>query len=243
VPSKYTGASRTPLIVALHGLGGNEDGMVDNYGKRLPALAEQYGYIVASPLGYRVDGGYGYGVGAAPADPVARRRTELSEADVMAVVDLMKKHYKIDENRIYLMGHSMGAIGTWRLAAKYPDVWRRSACSRARAPATVERMKHIPQIVVHGDADPTVSVQGSRAMVAELKRLGVEHSIEVPRGDTATSSSRTSRRWCSSSRRIERRRPRRHHSAEPSTHVAQGFSVPCFRSARLWPCAGKRAPE
>ena len=33
-------------------------------------------------------------------------------------------------------------------------------------------MKAIPQIVVHGDADPTVSVAGSRTMVAEMKNLG-----------------------------------------------------------------------
>ncbi len=35
----------------------------------------------------------------------------------------MKKHYAIDSDRIYLTGHSMGAIGTWHLAPKYPDVW------------------------------------------------------------------------------------------------------------------------
>jgi dipeptidyl aminopeptidase/acylaminoacyl peptidase len=45
-------------------------------------------------------------------------------------------------------------------------------------------MKAIPQIVVHGDADPTVNVSGSRAMVAELKRLGAEVTyIEVPGGN------------------------------------------------------------
>jgi dipeptidyl aminopeptidase/acylaminoacyl peptidase len=36
---------------------------------------------------------------------------------------------------------------------------------------------------VHGDADPTVNVSGSRTMVAKLKALGVEHKyIEVPGG-------------------------------------------------------------
>ena len=32
-------------------------------------------------------------------------------------------------------------------------------------------MKHIPEVVVHGDADNTVPVSGSRNMVAEMKKL------------------------------------------------------------------------
>jgi predicted esterase len=41
-------------------------------------------------------------------------------------------------------------------------------------PETVARMKAIPQFVVHGDADPTVAVAGSRAMVAEMRTLGAD---------------------------------------------------------------------
>ena len=37
---------------------------------------------------------------------------------------------------------------------------------------------------MHGDADPTVSVNGSRAMVAAMKKLGVDYRyIEVPGGN------------------------------------------------------------
>jgi acetyl esterase/lipase len=37
--------------------------------------------------------------------------------------------------------------------------------------------------LVHGDADRTAPVEASRAMVAELKSLGVEHEyVEVPGG-------------------------------------------------------------
>ena len=41
----------------------------------------------------------------------------------MQVLARVRQHYKIDDSRIYLMGHSMGAIGTWFLGAKYPDIW------------------------------------------------------------------------------------------------------------------------
>ena len=184
VPTTYTKARAYPLIIALHGLGGTEDTMFDGYGKRLPVLAEQRGYIVAAPLGYRVDGAYGWGLANPPEDPALRRRQGYSEQDVMQVLQRVKQQYSIDEGRIYLMGHSMGAIGTWKIAAKYPDIWAALGPIAGRGtPETVEKMRHIPQVVVHGDADPTVNVEGSRTMVAEMQRLGVDVKyIEVPGG-------------------------------------------------------------
>ena len=184
VPKAYNGTKAFPLIVALHGLGATEDSMFDSYSRRVPALAEERGYIVVAPLGYRVDGFYGSNILAAT-DPIARRRTELSEQDVMDVLRRTRDQYKIDDSRIYLMGHSMGAIGTWAIAAKYPEIWAAlGPISGMGSPATVERMRHIPQVVVHGDNDPTVNVNGSRTMVAEMKKLGVEVKyIEVPGGN------------------------------------------------------------
>lgn len=185
VPSAYDRSKPIPVIVALHGLGGSEASFFEAYEKRLPALAEKHGYLLVAPLGYRPDGFYGWGVGEPPADPAARQLQERSEQDVMEVLARVKRDYRVDESRIYLMGHSMGAIGTWRLAAKYPDIWAAiGVVSGSGAPSTVERMKGIPQIVVHGDKDPTVPVNGSRVMVAEMKRLGAEvQYIEVPGGD------------------------------------------------------------
>ena len=184
VPKAYTGAKAFPLIVALHGLGGTEDSFFDNYDKALPPLAEQHGYIVAAPIGYRVDGFYGWGIGAQRMDAATQRLRELSEQDVMQVLQRVKRQYRIDENRIYLMGHSMGGIGTWAIAPKYPDIWAAIApLSGIGSPESVERIRHIPEIIVHGDADPTVDVASSRLMVEKLKALGVEHKyIEVPGG-------------------------------------------------------------
>ena len=185
VPSSYTASKAAPLIIALHGLGGTEDSFFDAYGKQLPALAERRGYIVAAPLGYRVDGGYGWGLGAPPTDPAARRLAELSEDDVMHVLAEVRRNYNVDPRRIYLMGHSMGAIGTWKLAPKDPTTWAAlGAFSGQGVPATVERMRDVPEFVVHGDADPTVNVAGSRAMVAAMKAHGVDvQYIEVPGGN------------------------------------------------------------
>jgi poly(3-hydroxybutyrate) depolymerase len=184
VPTTYNGTKAFPLIIALHGLGGTEDSFFDGYEKKLPPLAESHGYIVAAPLGYRVDGSYGWGLGTPPADPNTKRTQDFSEQDVMQVLARVRQLYKIDDSRIYLMGHSMGAIGTWKLAPKNPDLFAAIATfAGSGAPATLERIATMPEFIVHGDADPTVNVAGSRAMVAKLKTLGTDFKyIEVPGG-------------------------------------------------------------
>jgi poly(3-hydroxybutyrate) depolymerase len=184
VPAGYSSSRTFPLIVALHGLGGTEDSFFTGYNGEMAKLAEQHGYIVAAPLGFRVDGSYGWGLGNPPADPATRRVQDNSEKDVMQVLQLVRQQYRIDDARIYLMGHSMGAIGTWKIAPKFPDLWASiGTFAGSGAPATLERIKHIPEFVVHGDADATVSVQGSRAMVEKAKELGIEVKyIEVPGG-------------------------------------------------------------
>jgi len=184
VPSTYNGSKAYPLVVLLHGLGGTEDSFFDGYDKKVPPLAEQHGVIVAAPLGYRVDGSYGWGFGNPPADPATRRLQDLSEQDVMRTLQLVRQQYKIDDARIYLGGHSMGAIGTWKLAPKTPEIWAAIAMfAGSGIPATLERIKQVPEFVVHGDADATVNVQGSRTMVAKAKELGIDVTyVEVPGG-------------------------------------------------------------
>jgi predicted esterase len=182
VPSSYKGDRNYPLLIALHGNGLTEDYFFTLMGEPLQKLAEERGYIVAAPLGYRVDGGYGYNNGSRPAEDLPK--LALSEKDVMHVLDLMKKNYKIDDARIYVGGHSMGGSGSWYLAPKYSSIWAGLATfAGGVTPATAPQVKHIPQFVVHGDADTTAPVERSRTMVAELKRLGIEHQyVEVPGG-------------------------------------------------------------
>src|SRR5262249_41645357 len=63
VSSKVRKDKKAPLIVALHGLGGDQNTMVrETY--RTVELAEQGGYILVSPMGYNSGGWYGIPVGA-----------------------------------------------------------------------------------------------------------------------------------------------------------------------------------
>jgi poly(3-hydroxybutyrate) depolymerase len=184
LPTAYSARKPLPLVIALHGLGATEDSFFESYGGTLPKLAEQRGYIIAAPLGYRVDGGYGVALSGGN-DPAATRARTLSEQDVLEVLAAVRKQYAVDGSRVYLMGHSMGAIGTWAIAAKTPTQWSALGVFAGFGVAsTAKTIGAIPQFVVHGDADPTVPVLGSRMMVAALKTVGADvQYVEVPGGN------------------------------------------------------------
>src|SRR5882724_9986168 len=57
VPSTYDKTKKSPLIVALHGLGSNPQQIMRYRG--LTDLAEKNGYIVVAPMGYNSGGWYG----------------------------------------------------------------------------------------------------------------------------------------------------------------------------------------
>jgi predicted esterase len=186
VPKGYAAAKPTPLVIALHGLGANEDSFFDSYQQLPPKLSEQHGFLLAAPLGFRRDGFYGSNLMGA-GDAASRRRGEYSEKDVLEVLRRMKAAYNVDESRIYLIGHSMGAIGTWSLASKYPQTWAGLvAFAGTGSPALAAGMKDIPQFVVHGDADNTVSVSGSRNMVAALQKLNAKVTYVEVKGGSHT---------------------------------------------------------
>ena len=78
VSSKVSKDKKNPLIVALHGLGGNQNTMMRANALQ---LAEEGGYIMVGPMGYNSGGWYGaparFGSGGwAVAVPELRRRAD-----------------------------------------------------------------------------------------------------------------------------------------------------------------------
>ena len=191
VPKSYNGTKAVPLIIALHGLGGTELTFMQQGNGALPRLAEERGFIVATPLGYRRNGGYGratIGPLMVP-DPLTARMTQLSETDVLNVLQLVRARYRVDASRLYLMGHSMGSNGTWTIGSRHAQLWAAlgpiagGSSTPGAVPLANLREHRVPVMCVHGDADRTAPVEASRAMVAELQKLGVEHEyIEVAGG-------------------------------------------------------------
>ncbi len=189
VPTSYDGSEATPLVVALHGLGSDTMYMMEY--NNLVELAESYGFIVATPMGYNPRGWYGAtGQGnrfnRRREDPGPANLGELSEKDVLNVLAIVREDYNVDDRRIYLIGQSMGGGGTWYLGSKYSDIWAALAPMAPAiyiSPDILESATHLPVMVVMGDADESVDVDVTRQWVAKMEELGMNYEyIEVPGG-------------------------------------------------------------
>jgi predicted esterase len=200
VSTKVDPKKKAPMIVTLHGLGGTHTTMMRPVALD---LAEAGGYILVAPMGYNPRGWYGIPRGAprgrangAPPpgltganDPPNVR--ELSEKETLEVVDLVRKEFKVDDDRTYLMGHSMGGAGTLYLAATHPKRW---AAIAALAPAVIgiepsslAKIPKMPVMIVHGDMDTVVPLAWSKPWVEMMRSLTMTHEyIEVPGGDHGT---------------------------------------------------------
>ncbi len=207
LPSGYDPAHQYPLIVGLHGAGGDHLSVL-RYAGILDA-ADKHGAILVTPLGYDRAGGYGafsalnvcerpaeapaFCEGRIIAGMVARRRTlpanrdALSEQDVLHVVDRALADLAVDSSRVVLWGHSMGGGGTYHIASRHPGRFRALAVVAPAPPPSREALQaigDIPILVIHGDADDTVPVAGSRLTVAMMRQLGMRHEyVEVSDGD------------------------------------------------------------
>jgi len=209
VSSKVSEDKKAPLIVTLHGLGAGPSIMIT---KQAVDLAEEGGYILVAPMGYNERGWYGIPMGSFPGpgktppkegqtgnNPAPKPKAslffnpndppnlrELSEKDVMNVLDIVRKKYNVDENRIYLMGHSMGGAGTLHLGVKYASIWAALAPIAPAAigisPDTLAGIKNMPIIFVHGDADEMVPVAVSRRWVDKAKELNMTYEYNEMKG-------------------------------------------------------------
>ena len=111
----------------------------------------------------------------------------LSEQDVMNVVALVRREYRVDPSRVYLLGNSMGGIGTLYLAAKYPEVWAAIAPAGGLIAAwsyPFERLRdfHVPVRFVHGEFDEHANPHWSQVLFERARQVGVEADLTVVRG-------------------------------------------------------------
>jgi predicted peptidase len=183
VSTKVDQTKKSPLIIALHGLG-VPPGL---WLARITDDAQEGGYIVAAPTGYNLLGWYGangpgIGRGAVP------NLGELSEKDVMNVLALMRKEFLIDDQRIYLLGQSMGGAGALYLGIKHRDIWAAVGASapairtNLHTPDELEPARHVPMILVHGDADALVPVANTRPWAEKMKALEMTYEYRELRG-------------------------------------------------------------
>ena len=93
--------------------------------------------------------------------------------ELAALLDVLEEKYKVDRDRIYVTGLSMGGFGTWALAAHQPGRFAAIApvCGGGDV-KTVEKFAHLPVWVFHGGRDRVVPQSRSDVMVEALKKAG-----------------------------------------------------------------------
>ena len=106
--------------------------------------------------------------------PLAKSPTEPS-ALVLDLIEALCNEHRIDKDRIYLTGVSMGGYGTWDLVSRRPELFAAAIpFSGGGDPAQAEKLAKLPIWAFHGDADPLVRIERPRDMIAAIKKAGGE---------------------------------------------------------------------
>ena len=179
VPEGYDGSRQFPLIIALHGAGGDHWSgmkMVTGYSAFVVGAEESNkhffppapppDFIIACPNGHGYRGpGY----------------RERGEYDVMKVLKEMFSSYNIDADRVYLTGASKGGRGAWEIGMKHPELFAAIA-PVAGAPDRAEKMigssGDMSFFVFHGRKDKVMPVEFTRRMVVLLTEAGAPIEYE-----------------------------------------------------------------
>lgn len=157
LPKDYDESQKNfPLVLFLHGIGerGTDIEKVKTHG--LPKLINQgkdFPFIVVSPQ--------------CPDDI-------FWNVDILiALLDEVVAKYRVDTNRIYVTGLSMGGHGTWELALRQPNRFAAIApvCGWADT-SKASSIANLPIWVFHGAKDVVVPIGASEQMVEKLKSCG-----------------------------------------------------------------------
>lgn len=133
-----------PMIIVLHGMGGNGDITVSKWAERLKKE-----FIVVCPS---------YPMGAWWARP--------AEDMVLDLMDHIQSEYNVDTNRVFLAGLSNGAIGTYTLGMFYPDRFAGlipiAGSITPRFMNFLINLRNTPIYMIQGAHDPIFPIQLSR---------------------------------------------------------------------------------
>lgn len=122
VPKTYRG-SPMPMLVALHGGGGDADYQANDSKYRLISKSEQAGFIAVFPNGYsRFPSGVLATWNAGTCCGGAVRNNSDDVGFVREVIARVKRQVSIDPKRIFAAGMSNGAMMSWRLACEAPEI-------------------------------------------------------------------------------------------------------------------------
>jgi len=150
-----------PLLLFLHGSdesGQALDRIRDNGPILLADRGRQFPFVIVAPL-----------------SPLRSGPCEhwWVPEQLGALLDTVTASHRVDLQRVYVTGVSMGGFGAWDLAARYPHRFAAIApFSGGGDPARAARLADLPVWAFHGEKDPVVPFEQDSKMVDALRRLG-----------------------------------------------------------------------
>jgi predicted peptidase len=170
VPQNYDKAKRYPLVIWLHGGGSAGD---DNLGQiskdnRLgthfwteKAIQQKYPSFVLAPQSM---GGWDSNI-----DVSLSEELQL----VIEILDVVRRDYSIDADRLYVAGQSNGGMGAWGLITKRPGIFAAAIplCG-AGNPGIASRAAKTAVWAFHGEKDDVIDAEHSRDMINAMRRAG-----------------------------------------------------------------------
>ena len=163
LPPGYTdfGNSR-PLIVFLHGAGETNKGL--DALKHCDLWHFARGHVATKDFPFIV---------VSPTTPKHGWEPQRVKNFVEQFVQDHSRRYRIDPDRVYLTGFSMGGFGTFRTACAHPEVFAAIVpIAGGGEPEQAERLKTVPTWAFHGDKDDVVPYECSANMIDRVQKLG-----------------------------------------------------------------------
>lgn len=162
VPQSY-GRVPMPMLIALHGGGGDADFQADDSRYRLISKSEEAGFIAVFPNGYSpMPSGILATWNAGTCCGPAVKRNIDDVGFIREIIRRMKVQARIDPRRIFATGMSNGAMMSWRLACEASEIRAIAPVAGTDNTPSCRPSKHVAVIEFHALNDDHVPFGGGK---------------------------------------------------------------------------------